>query len=199
MIPESAARALGIGGTITLDGVEYRMRPVGAKHYAEVEQQLLKDRPDPMVLAKEKLPMFDDPTVKQEIIKQALRMSLDNIVTGDEVQRYMNSVPGSIFVLWLLVRGSDKPSEYECTLEFVQEAIANQIDEAIAQNRTADEVLEELQAQINSVSGEGVMGNSTGRISTGTNISTSSPESGKNSNPENQESQSEVSLSPGAE
>jgi len=177
---ESAANAFGIGTTITLGGREFVMNPVAAEVYGMIERHLESLADDPFDIIKKKLVMFDNqPKVQAEMIAQALAQSRQvyraSIV---EVSQYMQSFDGTVFIIWCMIRGdSDVPEEYTCSREFVKDAMLETVNEAMAQNRTMGEVLDDYHTKIDKVSGEGLAGNSLGPTSTGKSTSQEQPAS----------------------
>jgi hypothetical protein len=89
---------------IELDGKSYRLSPLKAKHYAEIERHILQSRPDPLEAVKSRLE-----GLPEHLQRHLVGLAYDQLLRGprvaaDELWQWMNSREGACYALWLAVR-----------------------------------------------------------------------------------------------
>jgi hypothetical protein len=145
---DGLSRAAGAGTEIELNGKNYQFSPLQFSDIGVIENNLLKERPNPLIKvaeAREHLP--------EDLFRELLNVAYQDVrqtnrITEQEFNDYIGSREGQVYVLWL----SLKHCNPEMTLEFVQEAI----------QKMSAEKFNSLQRTISIGTGVDELGNSTG-------------------------------------
>jgi len=168
---DGAARAFGAATEIDFRGRTLEVRPRVVDMWAAIEQRILSLRPDPFVLAREKMELFDGQPAAQ---KQLLQMAFNEVkehrsVGGDEARDWCNSLDGVTFTFWLSVKHNpDPPAESEVKswlLSLVDKLVdelqnAENPDSPIeARQKAQADVLDKVTEVMNKASGEDLAGN----------------------------------------
>lgn len=169
---DGASRVFAAPVGLELGGRRFRVKGRLAEHYAEIEQQILSVRPDPIHVAKKAMAEFKDEPARQEAI---LRMAMDRamqgrVVTRLELQEWLDTVPGTAFALWLSIRDNDPPVTLEWTQQAYLDKVNDMVEELIQSGIVPEEadavatvkVTDALHTTMNQASGADTRGNSTG-------------------------------------
>lgn len=151
---EGSSRALGSPGTITIGERTYRMRGLGAGDYGECEQQILQTRRDPFAVLATKEVAALPAQMQQCLAKEAMDIATKGKdVTSTEVVRWMDTMVGAPYTLWMCLR-DDQP---EITLERARELFD------MINKEEQEEKLKEFLLLREQLSGTDQRGNSTGQ------------------------------------
>lgn len=146
---DGLSRAVGSGLPWTVGDVTYMLRPITLDDYGTIENILLEARKSPIQLAKESLSGLSA-DLQKALLADALKMEVTrkNYVSSTEIAEFIDSKPGVIYIIWLMLR-REQPG---MTRERVAELI----------NKLNEDKMQKLIELRDQVSGLGAMGNSTG-------------------------------------
>jgi hypothetical protein len=94
--------------TTKINGVTYKLRPLQAKVYAEMEAYIVNSRPDPLSIASEsvkKLPASQHPAIWKAAMAEAIAL---RIVTAEDLAVFEKSIEGLSWKLWQCLK-TDHP------------------------------------------------------------------------------------------
>ena len=169
---DGASRMFAAPVEITLGGRKLQVNPRVAHLRAKVEQHILESRPNPLQVARENMKAFSgDPAMQAELMRLGMEMACKaKSVNQGDFAEWINTVEGTIYVLWLQTRDCNAPPP---TLEEVREAYDEEVESVVREitadspsdqdvSQAAGTVLERIHDKINRASGEDELGNSTG-------------------------------------
>jgi len=93
---DAVSRVFAAPTTLSLGGREFRVEARLAKHYAEIADRLLSQRPNPLEVARRNLALFDgSPEIQDRLLSIAMaEATRAKSVTWAEMSEYLNSQTG---------------------------------------------------------------------------------------------------------
>ena len=168
---DGASRMFAAPTELTLGGRTLQVDPRVAHLRGQIEQHILESKPNPLEVARNNVELFSgSPDMQAELLKLGMQEACRaKSVTRMEFVEWINTVEGTIYVLWLQTRACNSPPPtldeikglYDDDLETViQQLGAASTEEDVAD--AAESVLQKIQDKMNRASGEDELGNSTG-------------------------------------
>ncbi len=113
---------------IVIDGTAYRLMPLKAKHYAQIERRLLELRPDPLEAVRQRLD-----GLPEHLQRHLVGLAYDRLLRGarvaaDELWEWMNGHEGTCYVLWLSLRENHPDLTLEDCRGLVDSANQDQLE-----------------------------------------------------------------------
>ena len=94
----------GVGGTIEIGGVAYRLRPLTLGDLAEIKAYVVSLRPNPLEALGRELDRVD-PKHHDGLMRAALREACElRAATADEIDDYLQSFNGTAHLFWIMAR-----------------------------------------------------------------------------------------------
>ena len=157
---DGLSRALGTGPTITLCGQTFSVQGRLIRHYAEIEAQMIKERPDPFQLMREGVSAFqDNPEGMRFFVRECYDIAKTwKSVAGHEIRDWLNTFKGNCFAVWLCIRHNNP--EY-LTLEKVTELMLDDAEKIAREKGEAARAAKqaEIERAIDQASGTDTLGN----------------------------------------
>jgi len=103
---ESIEELLGLGKRITIGGKDYELSPLVARDWAEIQREILKDRPDPVATSQRLVATLDkdDPLRRELLLKAYDDANFAKQVTARELETWRVTIDGVQFQFWLILR-----------------------------------------------------------------------------------------------
>lgn len=164
--------------SIAVGGKEYTLTaPSTRAMFSEMEAHLRQTRPDPLEvaaasIASGKIP----PKYHDDIWDKAMKAAVDRTITGPDVARFINSMDGIAFTIWITLREHqlDEFPDATAVLNWIDLLMEEAGARVLAAGGTEEEAqaaaqaaLAEVRAKAAVVSGEADLPNSSGRSQTG--------------------------------
>ncbi|MHB9048973.1 MAG: hypothetical protein ACYC35_23900, partial [Pirellulales bacterium] len=108
--------------TWTIGGRQYRVAPLRARDYGEMERQVLAARPDPLELVKTKLAGLPERLQERLLIAAYEDARKGARVSAGELAEWMGTIPGRIFQFWLGLRQNHPELTLEAAGELLRQA-----------------------------------------------------------------------------
>ena len=143
---DGLARMAGAPVFVEIDGRQYELSPLQIKDFGAIEHHLLSKRVNPV---EQVIPLLSGLTPDQQkvLLQEAYReLRATNKVPASEVAKWMDSMDGVGFTIWLCLRKKHP----EMTLERIEAWVQREGDRALA----------ELVARRDQASGTDLLGNS---------------------------------------
>lgn len=130
---DGASRAFAAPVRHTIGGKDLEVRGTLAENWAELEQEYLKRRPNPLEVAKENIALFED---QPELQNYLLKMAFDKACQArsammPEINEWLNTIDGSAFLTWLSVRHNDPELTPAKVKDMLMSDIESEVDALI--------------------------------------------------------------------
>lgn len=146
---DGLARASGAPMKIPMGGKDYLFEPLGFKDMGSIEQEYIRQKPDPLAEISGRKAILDKEDYDRLLDKAYIDATSSNQATPEEVAAWIDTRVGLAYTLWISLLKTYPDMEYE----FVEDLMEKATDDEIAK----------LIKDRDQVSGLDEAGNSTGR------------------------------------
>lgn len=155
---EGAAQASGGAPSLELNGERLLLAPLTFKVWGLLEAEVKSRRGNPLDLIRENKDMFAGaPELLETFVRKSFQEAKSwHIVSRSEVFSWMQTIDGTVYTLWLLVRDNN-PEKY--TYEYIAEAVWAETLKATKDPEKHSGYLQKLHNAIDSAAGLDPLGN----------------------------------------
>src|SRR4051794_16549112 len=101
---DGLAQMAGAAATLVIGGQTYRLGPLRARDYAEIEQQVVAERADPLAMLGPRLAGLPE-AWQRHLLSEAYRdLRRGNRASAEEVAEWLETPRGQVFEFWLALR-----------------------------------------------------------------------------------------------
>src|SRR5687767_10049366 len=122
---EGLARAAAGDVSIELDGKVWLLSPLGLRDFATIEQEYLRQKPNPLMAVAEAKAFLDEEDYNRLLDKAYKDATSASKATNQEVSEWIDTRAGAAYSVWIALLKRYPEVEYEFVERFI-EAIGEQ-------------------------------------------------------------------------